>query len=453
MHFLDPLDPAKRLRHRLQALVELVRRQNVNVPTRQPRRQTNVLTTLADRQAQLILANHHRPPTKLKAQADLRHFRRLQRVLDQNLAALVPPDNVDLLTVQFVHDVLDPAPANANARPHRVNLRIHRRHRHLRPVPRLARHRLDLDDVLRNLRNLNLKQTLDEVRVRTAQHNLHLAPRIPNIQHQAPHPRARLEHLPGDLLAPRHERLGTIDRHHQRATLVPLRLPRHDVPDTLAELLQNRVPLVVTEPLDHHLLERLRRDPAQLRRLQLQRLSPAEHLDRPSHRVDLRRKLLHVQTVEELPKRRHHRPLKIADQHALLDVPVPRDRVQDPVHFSRVHHVDHSELSNCPRRPPAPDALKTPRAPDAHSRPRPRESAAHAPRLRRRPSFERVPAPDDQAASHPGRTTPRLGLERLREHVALPGAYEDPRSHARQGTPRARTIRPSNSQTLGTPDP
>jgi hypothetical protein len=55
--------------------------------------------------------------------------------------------------------------AHADARTHRVDLRVDARDRDLGAIPGLARHRLDLDDALRDLGHLDLEQPLDEVRV------------------------------------------------------------------------------------------------------------------------------------------------------------------------------------------------------------------------------------------------------------------------------------------------
>jgi hypothetical protein len=45
----------------------------------------------------------------------------LERVGDQDLARLVPADDVDLLAAQLVNDVLDAAAAHADARADRVH--------------------------------------------------------------------------------------------------------------------------------------------------------------------------------------------------------------------------------------------------------------------------------------------------------------------------------------------
>ena len=53
---------------RIEALGEFSGREDVDVPVGQPRRQPNVLTSLADGQRQLVLVDHHRGPSQFEAQ-------------------------------------------------------------------------------------------------------------------------------------------------------------------------------------------------------------------------------------------------------------------------------------------------------------------------------------------------------------------------------------------------
>src|SRR5690606_14730357 len=151
------------LRHDLQALGELLRREDVDVPPREAGRQADVLAALADRQRELVLADDDGGPPEFEAERDLGDLGRLEGVLDENLGRLVPADDVDLLAVEFVHDVLDAAAADADARADRVHLRVDRGDGDLGAVPGLAGHGLDLDDALGDLGDLDLEEALDEV--------------------------------------------------------------------------------------------------------------------------------------------------------------------------------------------------------------------------------------------------------------------------------------------------
>ena len=64
----DALNALEALFHDVQALGELGRRENVDVPVGQPRRQPNVLTAFPDGQRQLVLVDHDRSPSQFEAQ-------------------------------------------------------------------------------------------------------------------------------------------------------------------------------------------------------------------------------------------------------------------------------------------------------------------------------------------------------------------------------------------------
>ena len=112
----------ERLVEPLHAVLELRRREDVDVPAGQPGGQPHVLPALADRQAELVVVHDDRRPPELEAQRDFRHLRGLERVADQDLRRLVPADDVDLLAAELVDDVLDAAAADADARADRVDL-------------------------------------------------------------------------------------------------------------------------------------------------------------------------------------------------------------------------------------------------------------------------------------------------------------------------------------------
>src|SRR5262249_34384751 len=164
--------------HRVEALGKFGWRENVDIPVGQAGSQSNVLPALADRQAELIFIDHHRGAAEFKAEADFHNFRRLQRVLNQNLAGLVPAHDVDFFATQFVDDVLNSATAHTDAGTHGIDLRVDRTDSNLGAVAGLARHRLDFDNALRNFRNFHLKQSLDEFGLSTTKHDLDLVTHI-----------------------------------------------------------------------------------------------------------------------------------------------------------------------------------------------------------------------------------------------------------------------------------
>ena len=139
-------------------LVQLVSGHDLDVPATQLARQPYVLPSPADGQRKLVFPNQDDCPAQHRAQDHLLHLGRLQRVGDQHLHVVVPADNVNPLARQLLDDVLDPVSADPDACPHTVHPLVHAAHRHLRPVARLASHRLDLDHPVGDLRNLLLEQ-------------------------------------------------------------------------------------------------------------------------------------------------------------------------------------------------------------------------------------------------------------------------------------------------------
>jgi hypothetical protein len=245
---VTPSIAGERRGHDLQALVELLGRQDVDVPAGQPRRQAHVLPALADGQAELVVAHHHRRPPSSKHSEISSTSAGLRALANQDLA-----DDSFQRTMSIFSPLssstmfLMRLPAHADARADRVDLVVHDETAIFVRYPGLAGHRLDLDDALGDLGHLDLEQPLDEVRVRTAQHDLDLAARVAHVKDQAAHAVARGELLARDLLAAGHERLGPVDRHHQRPALVPLRRAVTMSPTRLLNSSRSARPLVVAE--------------------------------------------------------------------------------------------------------------------------------------------------------------------------------------------------------------
>ena len=148
----------------------------------------------------------------------------------------------------------------------------------------------------------------------TRQDDLDLVTDIANIEDQAADAVTGMKLLTGDLLGTRHEALGPVDLHDERSTLVAVGGTGDDLPLPLGELLQQAVPLVLTEFLDHHLLGCLGRDPAELDQgdvLAAAVLLVAPDGDGTAGPVDVTAELLGVKRVEVLAGGAHHRLLEI----------------------------------------------------------------------------------------------------------------------------------------------
>ena len=89
--------------------------------------------------------------------ADLFDLRRPECLADELGGIVAERDDVDLLATEFVHDHTDARAPGTDAGTCRIDVGIVRPDRHLGPMARLARHGLDLDDAVGDLRNLELK--------------------------------------------------------------------------------------------------------------------------------------------------------------------------------------------------------------------------------------------------------------------------------------------------------
>ena len=164
------------------------------------------------------------------------------------------------------------------------------------------------------------------------QHYLDLVADVANVEDEAPDAIAGVELLSGDLLRTRHEALGAIDLDDQRPALVAVTGAGHDLTLTLGELLEQAVPLVLAELLDHHLLGRLGRYPTEaLERDVLTRavFLVAPDLDGTRGPVHVAAELLGVEGVEVLACSADHRLLEVLDEQVTIDVAIAGDRIDD----------------------------------------------------------------------------------------------------------------------------
>ena len=127
--------------------------------------EAHVLASLADGEAELVVAYDDGCASELEAEADLLYLGGLERVLDEDLAGLVPPDDVYFLAVELVHDVADARAAYAHTGADCVDLGVDGGDGDLGAVAGLAGHGLDLDDPLGDLGDLDLEELSDEIGV------------------------------------------------------------------------------------------------------------------------------------------------------------------------------------------------------------------------------------------------------------------------------------------------
>src|SRR5262249_6995435 len=131
-----------------------------------------------------------------------------------------------------------------------------------RPVPRLASDRLDLDDAVLDLGDLELEQLLQQPGVRPAHDDLRALRPAADLGDVRLEPFAAAVRLRRDLLRLREEGLHLAEVEQRVAALGLLHDAGHDVALATCELLVGHLALRVAELLEDHLLRRLRADPA-----------------------------------------------------------------------------------------------------------------------------------------------------------------------------------------------
>src|SRR5690606_19928306 len=236
--------------------VLLGHRLDVESPAGQLRCEADVLAALSDRERLLVRTHVDDRALVLEVEVDRGDLRRTQRVDDEDLDRVAPAHDVDLLAEELVDDVLDPRAAHADAGADAVDVRIVRAHRDLRPVARLARDPLDLDDALRDLRHLELEERAHEIGARPRERDLDAVRVLLEVLDEDLDAIADLELLAGHLLAARQEALDLAEVDDQVHAFLALDRSNDEGADLLRELLVDPVALCFADLLEENLLSR-----------------------------------------------------------------------------------------------------------------------------------------------------------------------------------------------------
>src|SRR2546429_5772049 len=175
-------------------------------------------------------------------------------------------DGIRDVAVTGVQTCALPISLEPDARAHRVDRIVARRDGDLGAAARLPRGGADLDDLLLDLRHLELEQGLDEQRVGTRQNEPRTLGRLLDpLQHGADRvPLVKV--LAVVLLAVRNDRFGFTElREHDDdlATLDLLYFAREELADLVGELFPDAGPLALADALDDALLRGLYRRAAE----------------------------------------------------------------------------------------------------------------------------------------------------------------------------------------------
>jgi hypothetical protein len=145
-----------------------------------------------------------------------------------------------------------------------------------------------------------------------------------------------VELLSRNLLTPGHEPFGSIDLNDESAALVSLRSTRDHFALSLCEFVEQTVPFVLSEPLDHHLLRGLCGNSAHLGERDLFDSFAFDVSPEPDHATEpihLASELFGIQGVEVLASSAHHGLLEILNEEFSIDASIVGDGVEDSEGF------------------------------------------------------------------------------------------------------------------------
>jgi hypothetical protein len=138
---------------------------DVHLPAGEARREAGVLAVAADRQRELIVGDDHRGLLGLVVDEDLTDPCRGEGLGHEAGRLLVVRDDVDLLAAQLGDDHAHSGAARPHAGADRVDAVRMRDDRDLRAPARLPGHTGDLDQLVGDLRHLQLEELLDQLGV------------------------------------------------------------------------------------------------------------------------------------------------------------------------------------------------------------------------------------------------------------------------------------------------
>src|SRR5579859_353130 len=249
------------------ALEPLAARIEVDLPTRQLRRQAHILSVTADRERQLVFVDDRLNRLGLRIGEYAGHPRGRERELREALRIGRPRHDVDALAVQLVHDGLHARALESHARAHGIDPVVPRPNGDLRATAGLTRGRANLDDLLLDLGDFEFEQSFHEQRIGARQDEPRPFGRLFDALQDRANRVALVEVLAVVLIAVGDDRFGfaeLVQHDDDLAALDLLHLARQQLADFPGKLLANPAPLTLAHPLDDALLGRLHGGPAEL---------------------------------------------------------------------------------------------------------------------------------------------------------------------------------------------
>src|SRR4029077_17678666 len=253
----------------LAALALLGLGHDVDFPAGELRGELDVLATATDRQAQLIVRHDDLGLVLLLVHQHLADLGRRQRIDDEVGGVVRPRDDVDLLALQLLHDGLHAAAAHADAGADRIDGAVVAQHGDLGAAAGVAGHRLDLDDVVVDLRHFLHEQLGHELRMAARQEDLRAARLLAHVEDVGAHAVVHAQGFARDRLVAADHAFGALQVDGDVAVVDALHHARHDLADAILELLVLPLALALAHALRDDLLGGLGGDAAEVDRRQL----------------------------------------------------------------------------------------------------------------------------------------------------------------------------------------
>ena len=238
---------------------------DVDPPAGQAGGEAGVLAVAADRQRELVVGDDHRRLALVVVDDHLADAGRRERFGDEAGGLVVVGNDVDLLAAQLGDDHPHPRAARADAGADGVDAIGVGDDGDLRAVAGLAGDADDLDQLVGDLRHLELEQALDQLRAAAGDDDRRAFGRVGDVGDDRLDPHPVVVALVVDLLGLGQQRLDPLAQLNQRVALVGL---LDDAGDQLADpvlvLVVHHLPLGLADPLQNHLLGGLGGDPAEV---------------------------------------------------------------------------------------------------------------------------------------------------------------------------------------------
>ena len=191
------------------------------------------------------------------------HFRRAQRILDQKRRVLIPIDDIDLLSAQFIDNGIDTRAVQPDTCAHRIYVRIIGPDCHLRTRSCFAGNTLDLYGSVFYFRNLRLKQAFHQFRMGTGYEDLRSFRCIFHFHYIQFDTVSRFEHLAFHLFVFCQHRIGSSEIDTDVLSDITLYHTGHDIFFFFKILIEDRFSFFLADLLQDQVLCILRCDPSE----------------------------------------------------------------------------------------------------------------------------------------------------------------------------------------------